>query len=1045
MELFEERELAEFMTAAMMVCTLLYDWTVTNAYPIFLTLSIVVNIWFGLHTWIVSFHRSRSSFGAWWREFILRRYSTRAQGNLRADFRQIWMDPVARLNQGNHPHPSSAFDRTAVNVLLDSFISQSGYKPYSVSMSERDMHRGNDGSRHYHFAKDLAMEYRDDVVTDRHVLKFMDVDYYCDMSEYAEHFRPMLLYTFVPQRVCGSVLDAVYRIEDDRVYFTPNGGGRYDHLLWDYDTDSVMFDYGSYSLLYKVESVATGDPTRRIVGLFPECRIDTVLARTLPGYRLRRRLFSYNCSSLTWVDNLPIARIVKVNMCRFLSMVGSIPRVMVSLAEVGAYDDICIPDDILRSVMVRCSSKKDPVIADIERILREEKSNATRLEHPHADLIRPETMAPALHRIFGVLQHAMGMDLLTSCANISKEPVPLHYQTLAPLVHEDGVPMIRQVAPAMCLGNIAPVRSYNNDTSCVEGRVLKPRNPVLSWPKIYDRYAQEFSERLIPDSQMHTGVPWSTGQVMERQNRPTQVNSWLMDRVTSFMHPFRVKAFQKSETYTGTKYPRNISTTNADHRTRYGSFIYPFCDAVLKATSWYAFGKTPKEIADRLHEVVRGANVVIPTDFSSWDGTHSLPLCLFERALGRRYFAPRHHAEWDTLVMSQYNAPGSTRFGVKYSTVWSRLSGSSDTSAFNSVDNAFLAYCVRRESGEDGECAWNRLGLYGGDDGITCDVSPKTYNRIATRLGHSLKAETLKEGDPVPFLGRYYLDAWTSNRSCADIQRAVRKLHLTTAPINIPGEVCLVRKAEGLLTTDPNTPVLSQWAKTIIRLFTSVSTTKYRALLEQHSIYWSRYTEESDLFPTYGQEDQLMIGFAVKQLGVGATDLYNVMNAFAGVEELEQMPKLVFPDLVPKIEVSAAFGGQIIDPPPAPIAKEQLKQVVKANGSNSADPNRGVSANSGPSTGQFRQPERRPTNNSPGPQGTQPATRPDPRHWGSGRVHGFNNQSSPSLAHRPQSLPRARSQRSPSPRAPNLHRLPAGPRASGGGAGGVPTQPNGRR
>ena len=174
--------------------------------------------------------------------------------------------------------------------------------------------------------------------------------------------------------------------------------------------------------------------------------------------------------------------------------------------------------------------------------------------------------------------------------------------------------------------------------------------------------------------------------------------------------------------------PRAISQIEGPVKLAYSQFIYALSDA-LKGFEWYAFGKTPRKIAERIAQLCfRAESHADNTDYSRQDGRVNEVVRLFERMLMLALFHPSFHVEMLKLMRSQTGLRARTTFGVKYDTGYARASGSPETSAFNTILNAFIAYLAFRMTRVDGrylkpEEAWARLGIYGGDDSLTTALS----------------------------------------------------------------------------------------------------------------------------------------------------------------------------------------------------------------------------------------------------------------------------------------------------------------------------------
>lgn len=783
-----------------------------------------------------------------------------------------------------HPHPTAAHFRNVANASIDSFIHSVGYNVFSESMSQHDVENGNAGTRHFHHAKDLSMDYRDDTRNDC-IIKFVDVDYYVNMWKYLSKAKPMVIYTFDPLSVGGTIPDGCFTIAANHVVLTMHGGATYQHQVWDFDTDCLTIDFWWGSVIYLVEfKLFNEDKNRRLIYLEPVRVVYGPLAWCIPGKRLQRRHYGFGA----------------VNCMKLM-----LDEPSYSLGLAGENASVTIKETTLRSVMTRLDLSKQPSLSDVERIIREEKIAEPIYAASILLTVLNDRLPIFLSSLYGTKTKSHEIDEIT-------------YQSLYPLVTEDGKPSARMLdGPVVIRGAVAPARSYNNDVKCVEDRILKVRNPNKPIPARFHQYRNEFCRLLVPDDKMHTGVPWQAYEVEECQTRPTQKAAADKVRAFPFLGKFSVSSFQKAELYAKIGAPRNISTVPADHRLRYSSFIYPFTKNILKNTQWYAFAKTPEALSKRLHEVCRGANYVIPTDYTKFDGTHGLELVTLEQQLGLRYFAPEYHSEFSSLHGMQFNAPAFTKFGVKYNTEYSRLSGSGDTSAFNSIDNAFIAYCCYREAGHDPNTAYSMLGIYGGDDGVSANIPVKTYDRVASIYGLILKAETILPGHCVPFLGRLFIDPWTTSTSICDVLRTFRRVNMTVAPLTVPDNLVYVRRAECMIMTDPTTPLVSHWARMILRVFPDIPSAvraRHANMMRSDLPWFGQYEDTSDFF--YNEPSDLMWTIVAKQFDMTEGEIKRVCIKLDKVNNMQQFRALtnMFEHIKPAISIPAKYRGWCVKP-----------------------------------------------------------------------------------------------------------------------------------
>jgi hypothetical protein len=314
----------------------------------------------------------------------------------------------------------------------------------------------------------------------------------------------------------------------------------------------------------------------------------------------------------------------------------------------------------------------------------------------------------------------------------------------------------------------------------------------------------EFVQHLVclaKEHQLYPLRPTDLTEVYANQNSPSQ--RAIFRNTDGIPDPKNVtQSFIKKETYPEPKDPRPISTINGNVKLKYSSFIYAI-QALMKKTKWYAFGKTPDQIRNRMMEMLSKALVFLDTDFSRMDGNVDEILREFEEKLVV-LFGPEFRAEFIELQSKNKNLRGFTTHGVEYETKNARASGSAETSCFNTLASCFTAYLAFRKSGYSKEEAWERLGQYGGDDGGTPDGNPKQYESAAKMVGQVLKVNTINRGERVTFLGRVYSpDVWYGNEdNCIDTPRMLQKFHLTTALGNTTRQARYIEKLNSLFVTD---------------------------------------------------------------------------------------------------------------------------------------------------------------------------------------------------------------------------------------------------
>jgi len=816
------------------------------------------------------------------------------------DVRQRFKDEnclatMAHNTPRNHSHPAAATLRCKANTFMDHFSHCVGLTPFSVSMSRTQRTQAAAGSRYYYSVKDLQMSPSYSRPSDKHIITMTDVDYYVDLKrELRGH--PVLLYTFVPLAPAGPTTEGVYCThQDDTVETVINGGARYRHPCWDFDTDHLVVDHLFYSIFYLVEQIKVS-VDRRIIFLNPIRKVYGPFARWLPGKRLTRRKFNH----------------AEIAFTRYTQSEGDSTKCYYSIAKFGEFQSCTITSSTFSTAFIRTAECKEPNLGQVERVFN------------HAKVPFPLDSAALFFDAYKRAPQMFGKapNIITPCVDQHT------YQAVGPFVTEDGKTSMRAIWPGYCCNTFSPAKSFNNDKACIAGRIDEPRNKEPKLPPIYYTFFGEFSKFLVPDSSVETLAPLNHDEMAAKFNRPTQRALIEQIKTTMLMVDPKVKSFQKAEAYPKVVHPRNISTLPMDHNFSLGQFMYPFMEAILKTTHWYAFGKTPRQISYLLNAKAQHSKYAVPTDADKLDGSvRALLRDLFLTCLLRAY--PReYHDRIRRLENKERHIRATTANGVSYDTGDTILSGSVITSVLGSTINAFLNYCALRHHYSPSD-AYDALGVYGGDDGVTFDLPPNTLMRTVAKFGMSYKAEAIDKGNPVPFLGRIYLDPWTTNESICDVQRQFRKLHLTATPATVPNALVLHRKAIGILATDPETPLISEWAKAVEKLMPSSLTTthrQYAATIVDQS-YWAKYSTDVQFVPPTDKD--YAIAIVCENLGVTPPEIERIESSFKTATKLEDLYKtnIIYTEM--KVLIDAIVGREIVHAQPRKTIPEMVKEKAK--------------------------------------------------------------------------------------------------------------------
>nr|QYF49997.1 MAG: hypothetical protein 1 [Beijing sediment noda-like virus 9] len=817
------------------------------------------------------------------------------------DNRQQVKDIVMRMSHSqprNHSHPNAARVRCKANMFMQQACMMLGRRSYNYQLSPTQQRLQNAGCRTIYCAKDLQMAYQDNSLLKDDIIVMTDVDYYINMANVLQG-NPVLMYTFVPLEVSGTTEDGIYYTHsDDTVETVTNGGSRYRHQLWDYDDDHIVIDTWKGSYIYLIEQIRVTD-TRRLIYFNPVRFVPWVLGWILPGRRLRRRQFNKG--------GVMYSRFTKTND-------EGVVELWHSMAYAEETPACTIRSDTFQAAHIRLCSNKTPHISDVERYFSTHKVDNTL--HAATLFFDIYNRCP---EVFGVKPN-----MVTPCV-IQNDTHS--YQSVDGLTSEDGKPTMRALWPGYGKGiAFSPVKSYNNDKACLKGRIEDVKNRRYPIPPIYYSYLHELVGLMVPSSKMGSVTPMSYEQIWDKFDKATQ-RSKLAQADFSMEGNVTVRSFQKVEAYGKLTAPRNISTLPMSHNATLGQYTIPLMTHIFKECHWYAFGKHPRHISQLLHEKSRGTVSATASDFTKLDGSiqeyfrDGFDMVAFA-AVNRDY-----HAEWLRISKKERNVKCRTAHDIIYYSDATVLSGSSMTSLLGTFVNVVTNYIALRTQYGPSE-AWARLGLYGGDDGVSFDVPGAWITKTAAKLGLLCETEEVAIGNPIKFLGRIYPDIWTTPASTADVKRQVSKLHLTGSPKIVPDWLVLYRKAQGLRCTDENTPFLTMWCDAVMRIVRTQQCEdpenhKYWHLTKADQAYWSKYQTPFEA-PT---DVEHIRGIIAEEFGLTTAELVDYERRVAEARTLEE---LQFEDMIRKpvkVGLTVTINGETII---ANDKKDVQAEILKA-------------------------------------------------------------------------------------------------------------------
>lgn len=641
------------------------------------------------------------------------------------------------------------------------------------------------------------------------------------------------------------------------------GSSPYEHRLWDYDSqDHVVAVYYDCKVMYSMEKVRVDDYFS-IVMLIPRSitpRDGAPIGMSLNYRKVVRKGFNMQGQAISSA------------VMSFVDDEGH----KLAMSPLSPVDPIVLPTAVYYNIVQQYKYKTET-----------------------GKTIAPVTFVPLLRTtITDDRQAATAADIIFQTLIVSDNPVPLslvaplqrtgrnpnYWRVPGPMEEKRESPGFagREICPSLRGPAFVPARSAANERWSIEERVIAQANPMTALPTEFELYAADFINQFATPAEVITPEDVATlqskpSQVARNKEALPTLHYWLVKMEVV------VKSFLKMEAYDSLKDPRNISTLPSEHQLSYSCFTIPAAKR-LAENDWYAFSRTPEEVEQRVHFLANKHKNVVETDFSRFDGTHSQALYNFELMFLKRMFRPSHHRILDRLHRACHDPKARTASGIPYRTHGSRLSGCSDTSFANTLDNAFVAYCAYRRSGLSHKDAVNQLGFYGGDDGLSYDIDPVIYMRVAKDLGLKLKVKAKPTHLPVGMLGRIHLNPAAMPGSIADPVRSITKLHISVDD-QVSDDQAAVNKAQGLIITDSKTPILGAWATKVLSL--------YPNLVPQAD----KLAYAAQFGPCVLKEElhDLAYSYVAEQLHVDPEDVRQVERDIASAQSLDDFPRDPFP------------------------------------------------------------------------------------------------------------------------------------------------------
>lgn len=768
----------------------------------------------------------------------------------------------AFITKISHSHPVAGSVRTAAEAYMIDMIKAHGYKPYNVSRCQG--YKG-DGTRLFYSQKDLGIKFSNDKITKDHVLVMTDVDYYTDINYWLKYNIPILLYTFSPSQVVKREGDFAYRCKQgNEIEFSVAGGSSYQHKIWDYtgDTVSVYDDDWNLNVFNIEQRNIPNDPEHKFIYIIPMAQVPYPECMYMEEEQpLKRKKFVSKTGFVWFYDSLT----------DFLS-----------IGKVGAWNSVETTGRIFNALKIRMESKTTPpLVSDVERMLAASGDKDAAISAPF-------------------LYEALALDKIKP--NLTTTNGTVAYLPIGSLATEDGKDTMKATTTQLVTeGAVAPMKSLATDEATIKGRIEKVKNDKTPGKQIKE-LADEFISMIVPEGDV--GIPYSAEQVRNSQSKSQQKARFDMVKDTlTTMAKNKIKCFVKSEAYNSVNDPRNISTMSPEITIMLSSFTLAFKDMLLKhKVSWYGPGLSPKQTIERLRSLGSNFPDWLIIDYSRLDGSVSKWLqqqivC----AAYSKWCKAEYRVELTHLLREVFKQNAISSNGKKFNIGWGTRSGSPQTTDGNTMICGFVLYSALRKLGYNKDEAWSKMGLVYGDDGATPAVEGlhESILQVSNELGLKIKTEIIPNGEPVPYLGRIFVDPSTSNDSFQDPMRTIPKLHLTTQK-NLSTEQAATNKAFGYRCTDANTPIIGTWANKVIEITGLQAKGLDNETKHKMSNSWPLSDKERLFAPV------------AKCLHISEAELRSLDAELTKVEALDQFPVLFNTER--EIKIPAVVDGLVVEP-----------------------------------------------------------------------------------------------------------------------------------
>lgn len=433
------------------------------------------------------------------------------------------------------------------------------------------------------------------------------------------------------------------------------------------------------------------------------------------------------------------------------------------------------------------------------------------------------------------------------------------------------------------------------ETITYKDRIQKYVTHDFELDKEVSGYVNEFVQLLVPPQFEHSGAFEDIDAIEDSQRASQRLGFNQVKCLTRLLGIESDKTFQKNEVYPEFKAPRNIINPCHGKRVSTAMMVRPLAKFLKEGSLQGIYGFGDAEYLSSVFGRIESLSELdkFETDGTKMDATISGPMRALELKILKRFFSEDLHDLVEEIHAAQFDKDPRNKFGTNMKLGPSRRSGEGGTSIFNTIIMCFAFYIWLRSLGNSPKESWNKLGAYGGDDGLTpAWGSEESLVESAARIHLILKVKRTPLAAPYSFLGMTKFPG--TELYVPDVARFCGKISFSHVK-GVPVEEVLIRKCLPYVQMFPNVPLVGNLCRAVLRILNSkgyiFTNQKYEEICRSGKGYVMTMLEGTSL-PSVDDELSLRLveAWTCDMLNISLTTLRRVCDAYDNATDFDQFP-----------------------------------------------------------------------------------------------------------------------------------------------------------